>query len=550
MFNHSRYDVLVVGARCAGAATAMLMARSGLRVLVIDRGRYASDTTSTHALMRGGVMQLHRWGLLPRIVAAGTPAVRSTEFHYGEDVVQVEIRPQHGVEALVAPRRTLLDSTLVDAARAAGAEVRHGCTLAALLRRTDGRVCGAAILDGDGQTVEVMADLVVGADGIGSTVARLAGARVLWEGRHATAVVYGHCRGLRAAAYSWYYREQIGAGVIPTNGGAHCVFVAVPPARFRDEIRHDIAAGFSRALGDAFGVTGGRCRVGQVRSGTFGVRGPPRLASRGLGAWLGAGRRRRLLQGSADRTRHDRCITGCGTAGGRSRAGFGERIRRLCGAARGAVAGAVRDHRCHRFVCLGSRHPAAMAPRTEHSNEARGRVSGGPFPARHRILAGEGSMTDTSSTTGIAVTTWARTIKGRPAIGGFAERSRRTGMADVAMFTEMTGDRNPLHYDAALAAGSPFGGLIVQGGVTSGLLNAVVAEDLPGPGSVFLGVEWRFVKAVHVGEEITARVEVVTVRDDKPICTMATTVRNARGEVCLSGSAVTYTVPLRAGGAG
>ena len=73
-------------------------------------------------------------------------------------------------------------------------------------------------------------------------------------------------------------------------------------------------------------------------------------------------------------------------------------------------------------------------------------------------------MTDTSSTTGIAVTAWARTIKGRPTVGGFAERSRRTGMADVAMFTEMTGDRNPLHYDAALAAGSPFGGLIVLSG--------------------------------------------------------------------------------------
>src|SRR6476646_5773590 len=117
MFNHSRYDVLVVGARCAGAATAMLMARSGLRVLVIDRGRYASDTTSTHALMRGGVLQLHRWGLLPRIVAAGTPAVRVTAFHYGDDVVQVDIRPQHGVDALYAPRRTVLDTTLVDAAR-------------------------------------------------------------------------------------------------------------------------------------------------------------------------------------------------------------------------------------------------------------------------------------------------------------------------------------------------------------------------------------------------------------------------------------------------
>ena len=138
-------------------------------------------------------------------------------------------------------------------------------------------------------------------------------------------------------------------------------------------------------------------------------------------------------------------------------------------------------------------------------------------------------MTDTSSTTEIAARPWARTINGRPTIGGFAERTRRTDMRDIAMFTEMTGDRNPLHYDAALAAGSPFGGLIVQGGVTSGLLNAVVAEDLPGPGTVFLGVEWRFLKAVHVGEEITARVEVVTVRDDKPICTMATSVRNARG---------------------
>jgi 2-polyprenyl-6-methoxyphenol hydroxylase-like FAD-dependent oxidoreductase len=247
-FSRAHYDVLVVGARCAGAAAAMLMARCGLKVLVIDRGRYGADTISTHALMRGGVMQLHRWGLLPRIVAAGTPAVRTTEFHYGEDVVQVEIRPQHGVDALYAPRRTLLDSTLVDAARAAGAEVRHSCTLAALIRRPDDRVSGAVILDDDGQPVEVTSDLVVGADGIGSAVARLADARAQWEGRHATAVVYGHCRGLRAAGYTWYYREGISAGVIPTSGGAHCVFVAVPPARFRAEMRHDVAAGYRRTL--------------------------------------------------------------------------------------------------------------------------------------------------------------------------------------------------------------------------------------------------------------------------------------------------------------
>ena len=144
----------------------------------------------------------------------------------------------------------------------------------------------------------------------------------------------------------------------------------------------------------------------------------------------------------------------------------------------------------------------------------------------------------------MALDIWNRTMAGRPADGAVAERSRRTSMRDVDMFAEMTGDRNPLHYDTALAAQSPFGGLIVQGGVTSGLLNAIVAEDLPGPGSVFLSVEWRFVKAVMVGEQITGRVEVTGVRDDKPICTLATSVRNANGETCLTGTAVTYTVPL------
>lgn len=149
-------------------------------------------------------------------------------------------------------------------------------------------------------------------------------------------------------------------------------------------------------------------------------------------------------------------------------------------------------------------------------------------------------MTQTSDATSI----WHRTVHGRPATGSHAERRRRTMARDVVLFTEMTGDRNPLHYDDAAAARAPFGGLIVQGGVTSGLLNAVVAEDLPGPGTVFLGVDWRFVKAVRVGEEIIARVEVTAVRDDKPICTLATTVRNSQGEVCLTGTAVTYTVPL------
>lgn len=149
------------------------------------------------------------------------------------------------------------------------------------------------------------------------------------------------------------------------------------------------------------------------------------------------------------------------------------------------------------------------------------------------------------TTTTATADPWAATIRGKPAPGAAAERTRRTSMQDVEMFAAMTGDRNPLHFDAALAAAAPFGGLVVQGGVTSGLLNAIVAEDLPGPGTVFLGVEWRFVKAVRVGEAITGRVEVVSVRDDKPICTIETSVRDASGALCLTGTATTYTVPLR-----
>jgi acyl dehydratase len=140
---------------------------------------------------------------------------------------------------------------------------------------------------------------------------------------------------------------------------------------------------------------------------------------------------------------------------------------------------------------------------------------------------------------------WTGTRNGKPAVGAVAERQRTTRAEDIARFSEMSGDFNPLHYDEALATASVFGRLIVQGGVTTGLLNATVAEDLPGPGTVFLGVEWKFVKAVGIGDTLTARVEVLTVRDDKPICTLATTIRDQHGDICVSGTATTYTVPLR-----
>jgi acyl dehydratase len=115
---------------------------------------------------------------------------------------------------------------------------------------------------------------------------------------------------------------------------------------------------------------------------------------------------------------------------------------------------------------------------------------------------------------------------------------------DIELFTELTGDRNPLHYDEGRAAASRFGGIIVQGGVTSGLLNAVVAEDLPGPGSVFLHVDWSFKAPVRPGDKIEAEVVVLEIREDKPIARLGTTITNQDGIVVLDGSALVYTEPL------
>ena len=129
-------------------------------------------------------------------------------------------------------------------------------------------------------------------------------------------------------------------------------------------------------------------------------------------------------------------------------------------------------------------------------------------------------------------------------VGQVAQRSRRISERDIELFTELTGDRNPLHYDASAAASSRFGGIIVQGGVTSGLLNALVAEDLPGPGSVFLHVDWSFRAAVRPGDTITAEAEVVAMRDDKPICTLRTTITNQDGTVVLDGTALVFRDPL------
>ena len=136
--------------------------------------------------------------------------------------------------------------------------------------------------------------------------------------------------------------------------------------------------------------------------------------------------------------------------------------------------------------------------------------------------------------------TWPR---GAPVVGDRAERSREVEAGDIRLFTEISGDRNPLHYDQEAAEQSVFGEIIVQGGVTSAILNAVVAEDLPGPGTVFLHVDWSFKAPVRPGDVITGAVEVLEVRPDKPITKLATSVTRQDGVVVLEGEALCYTVP-------
>ncbi len=239
-------DAIVVGARVAGAATAMLLARQGLKVTLIDRAPHAgTDTLSTHALMRGGVLQLQRWGLLPAIAAA-TPAIRQTLVHYGDEAHLVEIQERAGIDALYAPRRTVLDRLLVEAAAAAGVEVHYATSMRDLVR--DGqRVVGVEVSRG-GRSHTLRAPLVVGADGVRSRVAHQAGADDEWRGRGASAFLYGYWPTTDASRYEWFYRTGACAGVIPTSDGLSCIWAGTSAERFASAHHGDLATTFARLL--------------------------------------------------------------------------------------------------------------------------------------------------------------------------------------------------------------------------------------------------------------------------------------------------------------
>lgn len=258
----NRYDAAVVGGRVAGAATAMLLAGRGLRVLVIDRDGLGSDTLSSHALMRGAVTQLERWGIAPTL-RASSPAIDRVTFHYGSpteggQTIDLPVTG-NGASPLLAPRRTVLDRTMVEAAADAGAEFRHRTGLVDVHQHPSGRVTGLRLADEQGRETDVTADIVIGADGLRSSVARKLDIPIIRRGAEASAYVLRYVEDLDDVptdAYQWLYGPGIGAGFIPTSDGRFAIFAAMTRQRFGAEIRQDPAAGFQRVLDEihpAFG---------------------------------------------------------------------------------------------------------------------------------------------------------------------------------------------------------------------------------------------------------------------------------------------------------
>jgi flavin-dependent dehydrogenase len=278
------YDVAIVGGRVAGASTAMLLGRAGLRVAVIERSRAGADTLSTHALMRAGVLQLSRWGVLPEVVAAGTPAIRSTVFHYPDGgTTHVSLRPSPGVDALYAPRRHLLDRVLIEAAAASGADVHHETSVIGLLRDDDGRVLGVRVAGAKDREVALRAALTIGADGIGSVVAQGVRARFVSRGQEASAILYRYVEEVPSAGYVWGYGDGAAAGLIPTNGRETCVFVATTPQRMRSLRRRGTEAAFDSLLDAVPAAMSDAVRAGGRAGRVHGWRGAPGYVRRSFG---------------------------------------------------------------------------------------------------------------------------------------------------------------------------------------------------------------------------------------------------------------------------
>ena len=242
------YDAIIVGARCAGSPLAMLLARAGHRVLVVDRATFPSDTISTHILHPPAVAALARWGLLDRLEATGCPPVTRYSYDFGPLTISGSPRPVDGTAIAYCPRRIVLDALLVEGAAEAGAELREGFTVEEVLVE-DGRVTGIRGRDAGGRAVTERARVVVGADGRHSRVANAVRPEHYEELPPLTPAYYAYWSGLPVDGFETYVRADDGRGwaAMPTHDGLTCVIVGWPQAQFRDN-RKDVEGAYTRTF--------------------------------------------------------------------------------------------------------------------------------------------------------------------------------------------------------------------------------------------------------------------------------------------------------------
>ncbi|MBV8412071.1 MAG: NAD(P)/FAD-dependent oxidoreductase [Alphaproteobacteria bacterium] len=217
------FDVVIVGARCAGASLAMLLARAGISVLAVDRAAFGSDTLSTHFLWPRTTGLLAKWGLLEAVAASGCPPIEQVTADYGPVALKGRPSAVDGTAAMYCPRRTVLDRLLVEAARGAGAEMRDETTFRELLREGS-RARGVRLQDKDGNVREVCSRLVVGADGLWSPVARAVGAATDVEHETLTCGYYAYWSGVPTSGVEFYVRQGSDILVFPTHAGLTCIW--------------------------------------------------------------------------------------------------------------------------------------------------------------------------------------------------------------------------------------------------------------------------------------------------------------------------------------